>query len=78
MRRAARFEVVEERPLPVPFATELVVRPIAADPMLPPVTYFRERGEALANGERLPFDDWYSVLRARRDPVNADQPAIGS
>ncbi|MBA2283586.1 MAG: class I SAM-dependent methyltransferase [Acidimicrobiia bacterium] len=60
MLRSARFEVVEERRLPLsPWVTELVVRPLALDPLLPPVTYFRERGEALARGERLPFADWY-------------------
>lgn len=60
MLRTARFEVVEERTLPLsPWVTELVVRPLPLQPMLPPVTYFRERGEALERGERLPFADWY-------------------
>jgi len=61
MLRTARFEVVEEKQLAVaPFATELVCRPLPLDPMLPPVSYFRERGEALARGEgRLPFETWY-------------------
>ena len=60
MLRSARFEVVRERKMELrPFVTELVVRPVAAHPMLPPVTYFRERGEALARGERPPFEDWY-------------------
>jgi len=63
MLRSARFEVVEERKLPAPFATELVVRPIPADPLLPPITYFRERGEALERGERLEYSRWYDALR---------------
>jgi hypothetical protein len=66
MLRTARFEVVEERPLPAPFATELVVRPLPLDPMLPPVAYFRERGEIRARGgTRPPFDDWYEQQRVR-------------
>ncbi len=61
MLRTARFEVAEEKHLPVaPFATELICRPLPAAPLLPPVTYFRERGEALASGQgRLPFETWY-------------------
>lgn len=65
MLRTARFEVIEERNLPgAPFAIEVVCRPLPLDPMLPPVTYFRERGEALARGEgRLPFETWYDEQR---------------
>jgi hypothetical protein len=61
MLRVARFEVVEERHLSVaPYATELVCRPLPLAPLLPPVGYFRERGEARARGEgRLPFETWY-------------------
>ena len=67
MLRTARFEVVERRELAVPFMTELVVRPIAADPMLPPVAYFREWGEARDRGEpRPPFEGWYDEQRAAR------------
>jgi hypothetical protein len=66
MLRTARFEVVEERPLPVPFVSELVVRPIDADPLLPPISYFREWGEARERGEpRFTFDGWYDEQRAR-------------
>lgn len=73
MLRTARFEVVEERTVPEsPFATELVCRPLPQDPMLPPVTYFRERGEALQRGEgRLPFATWYDE---QRDAVTAGRP----
>jgi len=65
MLRTARFEVVEERETgTAPFATELVCRPIPLDPMLPPVTYFRERSEARERGEgRLPFETWYQATR---------------
>jgi hypothetical protein len=66
MLRMARFEVIEERPpSTAPWAIELVCRPLPLDPMLPPVTYFRERGEALARGEgRLPFATWFDEQRA--------------
>jgi len=67
MLRAARFEVVDG-PWSTgrPFYTALVVRPLPVDPSLPPQSYFRERGEALARGEeRLPYDEWYDVLRER-------------
>jgi hypothetical protein len=67
MLRAARFEVVDG-----PWTrnrdsyTALVVRPLPADPSLPPVSYFRERAAARARGEeRLPYEDWYDVLRER-------------
>ena len=65
MLRTARFEVVEEQHLSVaPFAIELVCRPLPLDPLLPPVSYFRERGDALARGEgRLPFETWYDRER---------------
>jgi hypothetical protein len=65
MLRTARFEVVEERRLPVaPFAVELVCRPLPLDPMLPPAEHFRERQEARERGEeRLPFADLYDRRR---------------
>jgi hypothetical protein len=68
MLRAARFEVVEERPrLQAGFATELIVRPLPLDPLLPPVTYFRERAEARErDGTRLPFDTYYEERRAAK------------
>lgn len=67
MLRTARFEVVEERALSTaPWATELVCRPLPLDPMMPPVTYWRERSEAAARGEeKLPFATWYDELRQR-------------
>jgi hypothetical protein len=66
MLRTARFEVVEERPLPVgAWATELVCRPLPLHPLLPPVSHFRERQEARERGEeRLPFEDWYERQEA--------------
>jgi hypothetical protein len=67
MLRTARFEVVEEHAVePSPFALDLVCRPLPADPMLPPLTYFRERGEALQHGERLPFATWFDERRKGR------------
>ena len=66
MLRTARFEVVEERPVPVaPFAVELVCRPLPLDPLFPPAEHFRERQEARERGEeRLPFEDLYDRRRA--------------
>jgi hypothetical protein len=65
MLRTARFEVVEERALPTaPWACELVCRPLPLDPMLPPVTYFRERAEAREHGEPTPpFATFYEERR---------------
>lgn len=76
MLRTARFEVVHERTLVTsPFAIEVVCRPIPQDPMLPPVTYFRERAEALARGEdRPPFATYYEEQRARATEAQA-QPS---
>lgn len=60
MLRAARFEVVEELPIPErPFMVDVVARPIDKAPMLPPTSYYRERREAIARGEALPFDTFY-------------------
>lgn len=65
MLRTARFEVLEERAVPVsPYATELVCRPTPIDPMFPPVDYFRRRQEARERGApRLPFAEWFDELR---------------
>jgi hypothetical protein len=65
MLRTARFEVVEERPLKMgAWQTDLIARPIADDPMLPPLFYFRERGEARERGEpRWTFETWYEDQR---------------
>jgi hypothetical protein len=67
MLRAARFEVVEEiTTYETPFFCELVVRPIDADPVLPPVTYYREYGERREAGEEPPpFETYYDWLRER-------------
>lgn len=55
MLRTARFEVVEElRTHPSPWQTELVARPIDAEPLLPAVDYFRSRREARDRGEEPP------------------------
>lgn len=68
MLETARFEVVEQRRLSIsPYVTEVVVKPVALDPLLPPISYFRERSEARDRGEpRWPFDDWYDHLRRQK------------
>jgi len=65
MLRSARFEVVEERhPHNFPWFTEVVARPIDADPLLPPPDYYRRRAEARERGEpELPFEDFYERER---------------
>lgn len=67
---SARFEVVEERRIfPAPYLSEIVARPIDADPMMPPHDYFRKRGRLRERtGERLPFESYYDDLRAGRIP----------
>ena len=66
MLATARFEVVEERrTFASPFLTEVVARPVAADPLLPPISYYRERGEHRERGEpRPPFETYYEEERA--------------
>jgi hypothetical protein len=68
MLRSARFEVVEERPQHLsPFYTEIVARPIDRDPILPPLDYFRQYGEARERDEEPPpFEDYYEKLRRER------------
>jgi hypothetical protein len=65
MLATARFEVIEEhRVMPTPYITEYVCRPVEGDPLMPPQSYFRERGRARErDGTRLPFDDWYDAAR---------------
>jgi len=77
MLQTARFKVVRERTLPIsPFVTEMIIEPLPIAPSLPPLSYFRERGEARERGEdRLPFDDWYEDPRAQAD---APAPVPGS
>lgn len=61
MLRAARFEVVEERRVHAyPWYLEVVARPVAKAPSLPPADYYRRRAEAREAGQgELPFDDYY-------------------
>lgn len=60
MLTTARFEVIEElRPGDHPWATEFVARPMPSHPSLPPVDYYRKRGERLRAGRPLPFDGYY-------------------
>jgi SAM-dependent methyltransferase len=64
MLRAAGFEVIDEPPNHHhPWYVDLIARPTSRDPLLPPIAYYRERGEARERGEELPFRDYY----ARRD-----------
>lgn len=69
MLRTAGFEVVDEfTRRDSPFLTELAARPLSRDPLIPPVSYFRERQEARDRGEgQLPFADFYE--RASREPT---------
>lgn len=66
MLATARFEVVEQRHnVRAPFFTELVARPIARDPLLPPISYYREYGDRRAAGEQPPpFEDYYERRRS--------------
>lgn len=61
MLASARFEIVEERrEHAYPWHMDVVARPVERDPLLPPVDYYRRRGEARERGEPpLPFDDYY-------------------
>ena len=60
MVRSARFEIVEEYPnTDYPWGMGLLATPVDEHPSLPPVDYYRRRGEALANGHTLPFDGYY-------------------
>jgi hypothetical protein len=65
MLTTARFEIVQKWRLPLsPWMTELEARPLPGDPMLPPESYFRERGDARERGEqRWSFDTWYEDQR---------------
>lgn len=69
MLATARFEVVQEIATnETPFFTEIVARPMAADPLLPPVEYFREYGARREAGEEVPpFETYYDELRNRND-----------
>ena len=56
----ARFEVIEEfRPYRYPWGVQYLAQPVDTPPLLPPVDYFRRRGEALAQQRTLPFEGFY-------------------
>jgi len=60
MLRTARFEVIEElHPGQHPWLTDFVARPVPEHPSLPPVDYYRTRGERLKEGRPPPFDGYY-------------------
>jgi hypothetical protein len=60
MLRTARFEVVADIGQRLyPWGSQLIARPIDLDPSLPPVEYFRQRGERLRAGRPMPFDGYY-------------------
>lgn len=68
MLYTARFEVVEEFvDLKTPFFLDVVARPLDKDPVLPPVSYYSERGAARARGEEPPpFEGYYEWVRERK------------
>lgn len=80
MLAAAGFEVLEERPqLLAPFYTEVVARPTDRDPLLPPLSYYREYGEAReARREPPPFETYYEERRAADEPPEGDSADAAS
>jgi hypothetical protein len=61
MLATARFEVLEEfRPFRYPWGVQYLARPLDTPPLLPPVDYFRRRGEALEQQRTLPFEGFYA------------------
>jgi len=88
MLTAARFEVLEERhPTPYPWEVDVVARPVAKHPSLPPAGYYRERGQRRERGEpQLRFDGYYDdpgpadgsadEIYPRLDTVEADRPGL--
>jgi SAM-dependent methyltransferase len=61
MLATARFEVLEEfRPYRYPWGVQYLARPVDTPPLLPPVDYFRRRGEALQQQRTLPFEGFYA------------------
>lgn len=70
MLATARFEVVERwRDREHPFYADLVARPVNRDPVLPPISYYRERAEAIARGEpEPPFRGYYEWKRTSAGP----------
>lgn len=66
MLRAARFEIVElRRNHSYPWYTDVVARPADRDPVLPPLDYYRRRGEHLARGEQPPpLEGYWDWVRA--------------
>jgi hypothetical protein len=60
MLKTARFEVIREiRPRLHPWGTEILARPTPDHPSLPPVDYYRKRGQRLREGSPPPFDGYY-------------------
>ena len=56
--------VEERRAHDYPWAVDVVARPIQKDPLLPPRSYYRERGEQNERGgPELPFTDYYEFVR---------------
>jgi SAM-dependent methyltransferase len=81
MLRTARFEVVEERrSRDWPWHVDVVARPIAKAPLLPPRGYYRARAERRANGEKqLRFEDYYlyagPAYSVDPQPARQEEPA---
>jgi hypothetical protein len=60
MLKTAGFEVIEEIPTELyPWGAQFVARPVSSHPSLPPVDYYRTRGERLREGRPPPFDGYY-------------------
>jgi hypothetical protein len=61
MLMTARFEVIEEVRVPqYPWAVQFIARPLPVAPSLPPVDYYRKRGERIRQGRPPPpFHGYY-------------------
>jgi hypothetical protein len=69
MLEAARFEVVAvPRTHQSPWYTDVVARPVDRDPLLPPLDYYRRRGEHIARGEEPPPLEGYWDWAREREP----------
>jgi hypothetical protein len=60
MLRTARFEVVDEiHGEDYPWGLQIIAHPVDEHPSLPPLDYYRRRGERLREGRPPPFDGYY-------------------
>lgn len=76
MMLTARFEIVEELPVPrSPFFMEVIAKPIDEHPVMPPVDYYRIRGKRREQGERMPFDEYYDSVASLEHDAAPDPAA---